>query len=225
MARGAAGPRIGDPPVHARGPRSRHRCLTSRPAWPHRSRRREPAPAPPARGPPAVHARAPRGPPPRQAGVVVAGRLGRDRRRHLVLVRPGTVVGWHRRGWRLCWWWRSRCPPGRPRPSPEGRALIATASRDNPLRGAERIRGESLKLGVVVGNRSIRRYRLSPGRPRGQPWRTFLRTHRPAVWAVGLFTVQTLTLRTLSVLLFIAHDRRGLVHLGVTARPVAAWIW
>jgi hypothetical protein len=88
---------------------------------------------------------------------ILARRFVRDWRRHLVVVRPATVVAWHRRGWRLFWWWRSRCPLGRPRLSPEVRELIATRSRDNPRWGAERIRGELLKLGIVVSKRSVRR--------------------------------------------------------------------
>ena len=78
---------------------------------------------------------------------VLARRCCTAWRRHLVLVQPETVVRWHRRGWRLLWWWRSRCPVGRPRLSAEVRELIATMARDNPLWGAERIRGELLKLG------------------------------------------------------------------------------
>jgi transposase InsO family protein len=156
---------------------------------------------------------------------VVARRLCRDWRRHLVLVRPATVVGWHRRGWRLFWCWRSRCPLGRPRVSAQVRELIATMARANPLWGAERIRGGLLKLGIAVSNRSIRRYRGRAHRPPGQTWRTFLRNHAAAIWAAGLFTVQTLTFRTLYVLLFISHGRRELVHLAVTAHPTAAWIW
>jgi transposase InsO family protein len=155
---------------------------------------------------------------------VLARRLCRDWRRHLV-VRPETVLGWHRRGWRCFWSWRSRRPLGRPRLSREVRDLIATIARDNPLWGAERIRGELLKLGIAVSNRSIRRYRPRPDRPRGQTWRTFLRNHRPSIWAADLFTVQTLTFRILYVLLFITHDRRELVHLAVTAHPAAAWVW
>src|SRR5438128_10670000 len=85
---------------------------------------------------------------------LLARRLCRDWRRHLVLVQPETVMGWHRRGWRLFWRWRSRCPLGRPRLSAETRELIATIARDSPLWGAERIRGELLKLGIAVSNRS-----------------------------------------------------------------------
>jgi putative transposase len=157
---------------------------------------------------------------------VLARRLVADWRRHLVLVRPEAVVAWHRRGWRLFRWWRSRCPLGRPRLSAEVRALIATIARDNPTWGAERIRGELLKLGIVVSRRSVQRHRQGgPARPPSQSWRTCLANHRPRLWAADLLTVQTLTFRTLYVLLFVAHDRRDLVHLNVTAHPTAAWIW
>jgi transposase InsO family protein len=160
---------------------------------------------------------------------VLVHRLRRDWRRHLVVVTPDTVVRWHRAGWRLFWRWRSRAPIGRPRLSLEVRELIARISRDNPLWGAERVRGELRQLGIAVSNRSIRRYRgCGPARPPRQPgqtWRTFLRNHAPAIWAADLFTVQTLTFKTLYVLLFITHGRRELVRLAVTAHPTAAWVW
>jgi putative transposase len=108
----------------------------------------------------------------------------------------------------------------------EVRALIRRLTEENRLWGTERIRGELRKLGIVVGNGSIRRYRWRPA-PRGpsQTWRTFLRNHAPQIWAADLFTVPTVTFRTLSVLFFISHDRRELVHFRVTAHPTAAWVW
>ena len=94
------------------------------------------------------------------------------------------------------------------------------------LSGTERIRGELLKLGIVVSNRSIRRYRWrGAARSRGQTWRTFLRNHAHHLWAADLLTVPTLTFKTLYVLVFIAHGRRELVHVNVTACPTAAWVW
>jgi transposase InsO family protein len=156
---------------------------------------------------------------------VLARRLRHDRRRHLVLVRPETVVRWHRRAWRLFWRWRSRTRLGRPRLRPEVRELIARLSRDNPLWGSERIRGELLKLGVAVSHRSIRRYRWQPPRRPSQTWRTFLRNHAHTTWAADLFTIPTVTFRTLYVLFFITHGRRELVHVAVTAHPTAAWVW
>ncbi len=86
-------------------------------------------------------------------------RLHRHWRRHLFLVRPETVLCWHRQGWRLLWRWRSGPALGRPRVNPGVRALIATMAGQNPHWGTERIRGELLKLGIAVSARSIRRYR------------------------------------------------------------------
>ena len=92
--------------------------------------------------------------------------------------------------------------------------------------GTERIRGELLKLGIVVSNRSIRRYRWrGPTGSPSQTWRTFLANHAHHLWAADLFTVPTLTFKTLSVLVFIAHGRRQLVPVNVTANPTAAWVW
>jgi transposase InsO family protein len=99
-------------------------------------------------------------------------------------------------------------------------------SRDNPLWGSERIRGELLKLGIVVSNRSIRRYRWRrPTREGSQRWRTFLRNELRGIWAADFFVVQTARFRTLYVLCFITHMRRELVHFNVTASPTAAWVW
>jgi putative transposase len=157
---------------------------------------------------------------------VVALRLVTDWRRHLVLVQPETVLRWHRRGWRLFWWRRSGRPTGRPRVPQDVRALIRRLSEENRLWGTERIRGELRKLGIAVGNGSIRRYRWkSPPRPPSQTWRTFLRNHAAQIWAADLFTVPTVTYRTLYVLFFVTHDRRELVHFRVTAHPTAAWVW
>ena len=109
---------------------------------------------------------------------VLARRLCVGWRRHLVLVRPETVVRWHRHAWTLFWRWRSQARLGRPRLSPQVRELIAVMSRDHPRWGTERIRGELLKLGSVASNRSIRRYRRpGPARPPSQTWRTFLANH------------------------------------------------
>ena len=89
---------------------------------------------------------------------ILAGRWCAGWREHLRIVTPHTVVRWHRQGWRLFWRWKSRSRGGRPHLSPDVRELIVTMSRENPLWGTERIRGELLKLGIVASNRSIRRY-------------------------------------------------------------------
>ena len=108
----------------------------------------------------------------------LARRLWRDWRRHLVLVRPETVIRWHRRGWKLFWRWRSRTRVGRPQLNREVRELIATMARDNPRWGSERIRGELLKLGIAISRPTIQRYRgRGPAHPPSQSWRTFLVNH------------------------------------------------
>jgi putative transposase len=157
---------------------------------------------------------------------IVVRWLWRDWRRSMVVVRPETVIRWHRQTWKLVWRWKSRVRVGRPRLSAEVRTLIATMARENPTWGSERIRGELLKLGIAVSKRSVQQYRRrGPARPPSQTWRTFLANHAGQLWAADLFTVQTLAFKTLYVLLFISHGRRELVHLNITAHPTAAWVW
>jgi len=147
-------------------------------------------------------------------------------REHLTLVTPETVVRWHRQGWRLFWRWKSRSRGGRRHLSREVQELITTMSRENRLWGTERITGELLKLGIVVSNRSIRRYRWrGPARSPSQTWRTFLHNLAHHLWAADLFTVPTLMFKTFYVRVFIAHGRRELVHVNVTANPTPAWVW
>ena len=157
---------------------------------------------------------------------LVVRRLYPAWKQHLVLIRPETILRWHRRGWRLYWRWRCGTHLGRPRLSLEIRELIATIASQNPLWGTERIRGELLKLGIIVSARSIRRYRRRHhSSPPSQSWRTFLANHAEAIWAAALFVVQTLTFQTLYFLFFISHGRRQLVHFEVTTHPTAAWVW
>ncbi len=147
-------------------------------------------------------------------------------KRHLVVVRPETVIRWHRRGWRLYWTWRSRARFGRPRLKPEVRALIARMAFENPTWGTQRIRGELLKLGIATSARSIRRYRTrTSNRPPSQTWRTFLGNQAKGIWAADLLVVQTIGFRTLYVLFLVSHVRRELMYLNVTASPTAAWVW
>ncbi len=157
---------------------------------------------------------------------VLAQQLRPDWRRYLLYVRPETVIRWHRAGWRLYWRWRSRTRLGRPRLPAEVRALIRQMASDNPLWGTERIRGELLKLGLVVSARSIRRHRRPrTSSPPSLAGRSFLRNELAGIWAADLLVVQTLTFKTLYVLFFIQHRRRQLVHLNVTAHPTVAWVW
>ncbi|HJN91434.1 MAG TPA: integrase core domain-containing protein [Dehalococcoidia bacterium] len=145
----------------------------------------------------------------------------------LVFVRPETVIRWDRARWRRYWTWRSRGRrPGRPRISREVQALIRQLVQENPRWGAARLVGELQALGHDLSIRTVRRYRHAVRRrPPSQRWRTFLRNHSPHIWATDLFTVQTVTFRTLYVLVVISHDRRRIEHWNVTHHPRAAWIW
>ena len=125
------------------------------------------------------------------------------------MVEPDTVVRWHRSAWRAYWRWKSRRRSGRPRIPAELRQLIVRIATEHPRWGAVRIVGELRALGFEVSARTVSRYRRQALRRRpSQSWRTFLRNHTSSIWAADLFTVQTLTFRTLSVFVVIDHGRR-----------------
>jgi hypothetical protein len=147
-------------------------------------------------------------------------------RQHLVIVQPDTVVRWHRSAWRRYWSWKSRQRrPGRPRIDSEVAAAIRLMSAENPRWGHTRVLGELRKLGLLVSLQTMRRYRKDvPCDPSGS-WGTFLRNHSPEIWASDFFAVHTLWFQTLYVLFFIAHDRRTVMHVNVTAHPTASWVW
>ncbi len=119
-------------------------------------------------------------------------RVWSDWRSTLVLVKPGTVIAWHRKGFRLFWTWKSRRGQlGRPPVSREIRELIRAMSRENPLWGAPRIHGELLKLGIDIGETSVSKYMIRPRRPPSQTWRSFLDNHIQSLVSVDFFTVPT----------------------------------
>jgi len=109
----------------------------------------------------------------------------------LTIIRPETLVRWHRAGFRCYWRWRSRSPGGRPQIDTELRALIRRMSVENPLWGAPRIHGELLKLGFEVAQSSVAKYMVKRRGPPSQGWRTFLRNHAPDIAAMDLFVVPT----------------------------------
>jgi putative transposase len=142
----------------------------------------------------------------------------------VVIVKAATVIGWHRKGFRLFWAWKVRHgKPGRPAVSKEVRTLIRTMSLENPLWGAPRIHGELLKLGIDIGETSVSKYLVRPHTPPSQTWRTFLDNHVKAMVSVDFFTVPTIRFQVLYVFLVLAHDRRRILHFGVTAHPTAEW--
>lgn len=141
----------------------------------------------------------------------------------LVLVKPDTVLAWHRRGFRLFWTWKSRYRTGRPAVAPEVRALIRRMATANPLWGAPRIHGELQKLGISVSQATVAKYMPRRDKPPSQSWRTFLANHAGQIMAADFFVVPTVTYRLLFVLVILAHDRRRIVHVAVTDHPTAAW--
>jgi transposase InsO family protein len=140
------------------------------------------------------------------------------------IVRPETVIRWHRAGFRLYWRWKSRPRSGRPKTRLEIRQLIREISLANPLWGAPRIHGELLKLGIEIGQTSVAKYMARRRGPPSQGWKTFLRNHAAGIVAMDLFVVPTISFRLLYGLLIMGHGRRQILWFGVTAHPTAEWI-
>ena len=145
----------------------------------------------------------------------------------LLIVTPGTVLRWHRRGWRAYWLWRSRPrrKTGRPPIAPELRALIRRLAAENRLWGQRRIQAELARLGLEVSARSVAKYMRR--RWNGEPaprWRSFLKQHASAIWACDFLCVQTIFFKTLYVFFVIHHASREVLHAGVTRHPTAEWV-
>ncbi len=147
-------------------------------------------------------------------------------RQLLVIVKPETLIRWHRKGFRLLWRHKSRAP-GRPAIPANVQQLIATMAAANRTWGEERIAAELLlKLGIRVSPRTVRRYMPSrPPRPRRgtQAWSTFVRNHAPSVLASDFFVVVTATFRLLYVFVVLDIGARRILQWNVTAHPTAAW--
>ena len=142
----------------------------------------------------------------------------------ITIIRPETVVRWHRAGFRRYWRWKSRSLGGRPQIEADLRALIRRMSVDNPLWGAPRIHGELLKLGFEVAQSSIAKYMVKRHGPPSQPWGTFLRNHAPDIAAMDLFVAPTIGFNLLYGFIVVRLARRRLVWVAVTTNPTAEWI-
>jgi transposase InsO family protein len=142
----------------------------------------------------------------------------------VTIIRPETLVRWHRAGFRCYWRWKSRSRGGRPQIEAELRTLIRRMSLENPLWGAPRIHGELLKLGFEVAQSSVAKYMVRRFGPPSQGWRTFLRNHAPDIAAMDLFVVPTIGFDLLYAFVIVRLDRRDLVWVNVTANPTAEWI-
>src|SRR5438094_9323602 len=141
----------------------------------------------------------------------------------IAILRPETIIRWHRAGFQSYWRERSCKRVGRPRISAELRNLIGAMSRANHLWGAPHIHGELLKLGFTIAQSTVARY-MYRGWPPSQGWRTFLTNHADGIAAVDLFVLPTIAFRLLYCLVILCHGRRLWVAFGVTTNPTAEWI-
>jgi transposase InsO family protein len=142
----------------------------------------------------------------------------------LAIVKPDTIVRWHRAGFRSYRCRKSRRRGGRPTVPLEIRKLIREMSIANSLWGAPRIHGELLKLGIEIGQTSVAKYMARRRGPPSQGWKTFLNNHADDIAAMDLFVVPTISFRLLYGLLIMGHDRRQILWFGVTAHPNTEWI-
>jgi transposase InsO family protein len=142
----------------------------------------------------------------------------------LTIIRPETLVRWHRAGFRSYWRWKSRSLGGRPQIEADLRALIRRMSIENPRWGAPRIHGELLKLGFEVAQSSVAKYMVKRRGPPSQEWRTFLCNHAPDIAAMDLFVVPTIGFSLLYAFVIVRLDRRDLVWINVTTNPTSDWI-
>jgi len=141
----------------------------------------------------------------------------------LMIVKPESVIRWHREGFRLYWRWKSRNKIGRPKTDAEIRQLIRRMSLENPLWGAPWIQSELALLGYEVARSTVAKYMKRQGKPPSQTWRTFLENHVRDIIAVDFFVVATVSFGLLYCFLVLRHDRRRVVHFNVTPYPTARW--
>jgi putative transposase len=136
------------------------------------------------------------------------------------------ALRWHRELFRVFWKRKSKASSNKPRISPETISLIKEIAANNRLWGAERIRGELLKLDIRVSKRTIQKYmkHIRPKRTRGQSWKTFLRNHAAEVWACDFLQVTDLFFRPLFAFFFVELKSRKVIHMNVTRTPTDPWV-
>ena len=157
--------------------------------------------------------------------LILLARIVRSWKQALVIVQPETLLRWHRQGFKLFWKYRSRAISATPIISAETVALIKEMARGNRLWGAERIRGELLKLDLHVFKRTIQKYmrQVRTTRPRGQTWTTFLHTQAQICWSCDFLPVTDLFFHSLFAFFIIELHSRRVIHVGVTRSPTDAW--
>jgi putative transposase len=157
--------------------------------------------------------------------LVLLARMVRTWKQALFIVQPETLLRWHRQGLRLFWKYKSRATTRTSKISAETVALIRQMARDNRLWGAERIRGELLKVGIHVCKRTIQKYMraVRTTRRHRQTWKTFLHTHAEQIWACDFLPVTDLFFHSLFAFFIIELKSRKVIHVGITRSPTDAW--
>jgi transposase InsO family protein len=159
---------------------------------------------------------------------IIAYRRFSSWRGSLLIVKPETVLRWHRGGWRAHWSWRSCRQRGRSGRRPilqELQALIRRMTAENRLWGQKRIQAELARLGFTVSARTVAKYMNSRhSRGPSSPWRKFLKRHGSSIWVCDFFCVQTTLFQTLYVFFVIRHVNREILHVAITPFPTAEWV-
>ena len=140
------------------------------------------------------------------------------------VVKPETILRWHRAGFKAFWRWKSRNRAGRPKIDRGLRDLIQRMSRENPLWGAPRIHGELLMLGFDVAQSTVSKYMVRRRKPPSQCWKTFLLNHADAIASIDMCVVPTVTFERLFAFFILGHGRRQLLWFEVTRHPTAVWL-
>jgi putative transposase len=158
--------------------------------------------------------------------IVLLARVARAWKQALIIVQPETLLRWHREAFRLYWKHKSNAHSHKPKVATETIALIREMATKNRLWGAERIRGELLKLGIHVCKRTIQKYirHVRAPQPRGQKWSTFLRNHAAQIWACDFLQVPDLFFRPLFAFVIIELKSRKVIHVEVTRSPTDPWV-
>jgi putative transposase len=147
----------------------------------------------------------------------------------LIVVKPETVIEWHKKAFKLFWTFKSR-KKGRPQVPPDIIAMIKRIHKENPLLSPEKIYERLVNLNIknVPCPNSIAKYipetRKPPSEKQVQSWRNFLKNHSNRIWACDFFVVPTLTFKILYGFIIINHSRRKIEHFAVTTNPDSDWL-
>jgi len=142
----------------------------------------------------------------------------------LIIIKPETIIRWHRKKFYKHLLGKIKQDAGRPRASKEVIKLIKQIANDNPMWGVPRIHGELLKLGYDISQATVWRYvPKKNGSSNGQRWKTFLKNHASEIISIDYFSVPTINFKILHVLVFLSHHRRKIIHFNVTSNPTSEW--